>query len=235
VGGYVGAAWQSRDVNAWDPVAAGGALPAGTFYHPNANNADGGNFNYNLGGSPTGGGTVGCNWQGNWPIVLGAEADGGYMKVAASAVVPYSVFTGNDAKSETRIGRWDATLAGRAGLAWDRLLVYVKVGVGFANLHASYTDVCATAPCTPSTLIAHGTSRQPFWIGGAGLEYALTNEWSVKGEALVLGMYKLFSVCGPGGGAAAGTTFCGRYNIEGVHTLKIGANYHFNAPAVAKY
>lgn len=242
VGGYVGAAWQSRDVNAWDPVSIGGAIPAGTYYHPIANNDAQGNFNYNMGGSPTGGGTLGCNWQAfslpivSIPIVFGAEADGGYMKVAASGVVPYSFLTGSDTTSETHIGRWDATLAGRAGVVlWERLLLYGKGGVGLANIHASYKDTCATAPCSPSLLTAKGGTNEPFWVGGAGIEYAISNEWSIKGEAMVFGMFKLFSVCGPGGGAAAGSTFCGRWNVEGAHTVKLGANYHFNAPLVARY
>jgi outer membrane immunogenic protein len=57
----------------------------------------------------------------------------------------------------------------------------------------------------------------------------------VKGEFLVLGMYKAFAVCGAGAAAAAGSTFCGKDNIEGVHSFKVGVNYHFNTPIIAKY
>jgi uncharacterized protein YhfF len=35
----------------------------------------------------TGGGTLGCNWQGASPFVFGIEGEGGHMKVSASAVV----------------------------------------------------------------------------------------------------------------------------------------------------
>ena len=50
LGGYVGAAWQSRDVNAWDPQSTGGTIPAGTFYQPTTqrpgtNDFTNGNFN----------------------------------------------------------------------------------------------------------------------------------------------------------------------------------------------
>jgi hypothetical protein len=48
-------------------------------------------------------------------------------------------------------------------------------------------------------------------------------------------MYKTFAVCGAGAAAAAGSTFCGKDNIEGVHSFKVGVNYHFNTPIVAKY
>jgi hypothetical protein len=57
----------------------------------------------------------------------------------------------------------------------------------------------------------------------------------VKGEFLVLGMYKAFAVCGGGAAAAAGSTFCGKGNIDGVHSFKVGVNYHFNTPIMAKY
>lgn len=51
----------------------------------------------------------------------------------------------------------------------------------------------------------------------------------------MLGMYKTFAVCGAGAAAAAGSTFCGKDNIEGVHSFKVDVNYHFNTPIVAKY
>jgi outer membrane immunogenic protein len=66
LGGYVGGARQSRQVNAWDPTSTGGAFPAGTFYNPAANNlaadrVDVGEFNYDFRPAVIGGGTVGCN------------------------------------------------------------------------------------------------------------------------------------------------------------------------------
>ncbi len=237
LGGYVGGALESRQANAWDPRSTGGVFPAGTFYNTSAGlnpDNEGGNFNYDLHGSVTGGGTLGCNWQGASPLVFGIEGEAGYMKVSAAYPVPYSFPTGSDTSSSTTIGNWDAALTGRVGYAWDRVLVYLKSGVGFANINTSFIDACAAAPCSPALLTATGGSRQPFWVAGVGVEYAFNNDWSIKGEFLVLGMYKSFAVCGPGEAAAAGSTFCGKYNVEGAHTFKMGVNYHFNTPLVAK-
>jgi outer membrane immunogenic protein len=240
LGGYVGGARQSREVNAWDPISTGGVFPAGTFYNPTANNhpankVDVGEFNYDLGSSVIGGATLGCNWQGVSPLVFGIEGEGGYMRVSASAVAPYSFGTGSDTVASTRIGDWYAAVTGRFGYAWDRVLVYLKSGVGFSNINSSVIDACAAAPCTPGLLTATGSSKQPFWVAGAGVEYAFNNNWSVKGEFLVLGIYKTYAVCGPGAAAAAGSTFCGKHNIEGVHTFKAGVNYHFDTPILAKH
>jgi len=107
IGGYVGGAVQSRGVNAVDPSSTGGVFPVGTFYNaPNANAVNGGLFSYDLDSSVIGGGTLGCNWQGaGSPFVVGVEAEGGYMKLNGSVIVPYSVVgQGSDTTASTKIG-----------------------------------------------------------------------------------------------------------------------------------
>lgn len=231
LGGYAGGARQSRQVNAYDPVSTGGVFPAGTTYNPTANNAVGGEFNYDFGSGAIGGGTLGCNWQGASPFVFGIEGEGGYMKLSASGVSPYSFGTGSDTVASTEIGDWYAAVTGRIGAARDRVMVYLKGGVGFSNIRSSEIDGCTAAPCSPALLTATGGSSRPFWVAGAGVEYAINTNWSVKGEFLILGMYDKYAVCGSGAAAAAGSTFCGLHNVEGVRTFKLGLNYYFNTLA----
>ena len=237
IGGYVGGAVTNRSVNAVDPTSTGGVFPAGTFYNaPNASAANGGLFSYGLDSNVIGGGTLGCNWQGASPWVVGIEGEGGYMRLTGSTIVPYSVLgQGSDSIASTRIGDWYASITGRAGYAWDRVLVYAKGGVGFANVHSSFIDACTVAPCGPGLLTATGSSNQAFWVAGGGVEYAFNPAWSIKGEYLFLGLHKTYAVCGPGGGTAAGSTFCGNQSVDGIHTFKVGVNYHFSSPVVAKY
>lgn len=237
LGGYVGGATQSRDVHATDPISTGGTFPAGTFYNaPNATAANGGLFNYGVGSSVIGGGTLGCNWQGASPWVVGIEGEGGYMSLRGSAVDPYSVVAlGSDTVASTKIGDWYAAVTGRIGYAWDRVLVYGKGGVGFANISSSIIDSCNTGACGGGLLNTNGSSNQAFWVAGGGIEYAFNPNWSVKGEYLFLGIDKTYAVCGPGAATAAGSTFCSNHNIEGIHTFKLGVNYHFNSAVVAKY
>jgi len=238
IGGYVGGSVQSRGVNAVDPSSTGGVFPAGTFYNaPNASAVNGGLFSYDLDSSVIGGGTLGCNWQGaGSPFVVGVEAEGGYMKLNGSVIVPYSVVgQGSDTTASTKIGDWYASVAGRVGYAWDRVLVYGKGGVGFTDVKSSVIDACNTGACGGGLLTATGSSNKAFWVAGGGIEYAFNPAWSIKGEYLFLGIDKTYAVCGAGAGTAAGSTFCGNHNVEGIHTFKVGVNYHFNSPILARY
>jgi outer membrane immunogenic protein len=238
LGGYVGGATQSRAVNTADPTALpGGGIPAGSFYNaPTANAANLGLYSYDLDSSVIGGGTVGCNWQGASSFVIGVEGEGGYMKLKGSVIDPYSVpLFGGDTRDSTKIGDWYAALTGRVGFAWDRVLIYGKAGVGFANISSTVIDACNTGACGGALLTATGSSNNAFWVAGGGIEYAFSNNWSVKGEYLYLGIDKTYSVCGVGSNGAVSATFCSAHNIQGVHTGKFGVNYHFNSPVVARY
>lgn len=236
IGAYVGGATPNRDVNANDPQSTGGTFAAGSFYNsPFSNAANGGSFGYGLRSSVIGGGTLGCNWQFPSSVVVGVEAEGGYMRLTGSTVDPYSVVgLGSDTTASTHIGDWYASIAGRLGYAFDHWLVYAKGGVGFANVNSTIVDACNTGACGGGLLNASGSSKQAFWVAGGGLEYALNPAWSIKGEYLFLGLNTTYSVCGPGAATAAGSTFCGNHNVDGIHTFKLGVNYHFNTPIAAK-
>ena len=176
-------------------------MPAGTFYNSAANDSTGGNFNYNLGTDrPIGGATLGCNWQlPFWPMVVGFESEGGYLKLGSSGAIPYSSGTGWNTRSTTHVGDWYGSLSGRLGIAWDRLLFYFKGGVGFTNIAGAVTDNCSAAPCSASLLVATESSRQPFWVAGAGIEYAVPNTpWSIKGEAFILRYVQILRGLRPG-------------------------------------
>lgn len=242
LGGYVGGATQNRSVNATDPVAQpGGVFAPGTFYNtPNSNAANGGRFSYDLGSTVIGGGTLGCNWQGaGSPWVVGVEGEGGYMRLRGTAVDPFSlgpvVSYGGDTTATTRIGEAYGAITGRLGYAWDRVLVYGKAGAGFANVNSSFVDACTTGACGGGTLNAGRSSDRAFWVAGGGIEYAFDQNWSVKGEYLYLGLRENYAVCGPGGAAATGSTFCGTSSVDGIHTAKVGLNYRFNTPWLARY
>lgn len=237
VGGYIGGATADRNMRAVDPQSTGGTFPVGTYYNaPTANAANGGLYDYGLGSSVIGGGTLGCNWQAPSRWVVGVEAEGGYIHLTGSTIVPYSVPTqGSDSVDSSKFGDWYVALTGRAGYAWDRVLVYAKGGVGFANLKSSFIDACNTGACGGGLVNATGSANQAFWVAGGGVEYAFNANWSVKGEYLFLGINNTYSVCGAGAATAAGSTFCGNHNLDGVHTGKIGLNYHFGGPVVAKY
>ena len=69
----------------------------------------------------------------------------------------------------------------RAGWAFDRVLLYATGGVAFSHwsLNHTYSDTVDAVPVNITT----STTRTGWTVGG-GLEYALTNNWTVRGEYL---------------------------------------------------
>src|SRR5437763_1329985 len=81
-------------------------------------------------------------------------------------------------------------------------------GAGFTDLKSAVVDACGAAPCGPELLNATKSDTRAFWVAGGGIEWAFTGNWTVKSEYLFLGLNDSFGVCGAGGGAAVGSTFC---------------------------
>ncbi len=240
-GGYVGGAFNSERVRTTDPLS----VTAPPFFYNAAGGAtaaNGGIYSYDLDSSVIGGGTLGCNWQASGSaFVFGLEAEGGYMRLSRTVVDPFSaagppfVFFGGDTRSSTRVGDWDAVFAGRLGWASDRVLFYVKGGGGITDVRASVVDACNIAPCGPATLTAVGNANtRAFWVAGGGIEWAWTNQWSIKAEYLFLGLNETVNACGL---ASTGFIFCAPHKVDGIHTAKVGLNYHFNwgGPVTARY
>ena len=72
-----------------------------------------------------------------------------------------------------------ADLRARAGVAFDRFLPYITGGVVFADLNNSLVDYDF-----PFSLNRGSIATE--WTVGAGLEYAIDNHWSIKGEYLYM-------------------------------------------------
>ena len=111
--------------------------------------------NFNTSGGLAGG-TLGCNYQLLEGYVYGVENDLSWANLQGSGndVPPFIAGTTSTTK-ET----WLDTLRGRAGYAWDRLLVYGTAGVAFAGVTA---NVCGPAGLCGSEL---QTSN---WLGRRG-------------------------------------------------------------------
>lgn len=234
IGGFVGGAFADGDAVSSEPCSATACY--------NTTLAAAVDNRYRLRSSFIGGGTVGFNWQAPGSVwVFGLEGEGGYLSlrrtvldVNAPVVGGVQALNGFDT---TRIGDAYGVLAGRIGVAFDRVLLYGKGGVAFVSKHYDFTDTCTVAPCGPATLSLGRNTTQVTWAAGAGLEYAFTPNWSLKGEYLYLATRESFSVSGAVvGGPAAGTIVTVNHTDPGVHTAKIGLNYRFGGgPVVASY
>ena len=155
-----------------------------------------------------GGGQLGYNYQ-IGQFVIGAEAD------AAWADVKYEepLFAG----TLTLKNDYFITAAARLGYAFDRYLVYGKVGGAWTRDKWDGNDGLGGT-------VTSKTNRAG-WMLGAGVEYALWSNWSAKLEY----NYLRFGAISPtftttGGLAVAGT---GELKLN-THIVKAGLNYRFS-------
>lgn len=68
-----------------------------------------------------------------------------------------------------------ASVTGRVGYTWDRWMLYGKGGVGFVNDRYNLADAIGTYDFD-------GLENRLGWTAGAGVEWALWDDWSVKLE-----------------------------------------------------
>jgi outer membrane immunogenic protein len=131
-----------------------------------------------------GGGQLGYNWQAS-SFVFGVEADiMGLMGTGNRAlVVPWLIPTQQATLTDSASDRWMATFRARAGVAIDHVLIYATGGGAAANWSITHTYSDNFGAGTPLTTDQASTTRFG-WTAGGGIEWALTNNWSVRGEFL---------------------------------------------------
>lgn len=131
-----------------------------------------------------GGLQAGYNWQFDNNVVLGAEADVSFGSVKKNwdASHKNDPYYGTD-----KIGT-NGTVRARLGYAADRFLPFVTGGIAWANTKYSLGCNPASAPSGTTgcgKLFDDNNSKNVIgWTAGAGVEYAVTNNWTVKAEYL---------------------------------------------------
>jgi outer membrane immunogenic protein len=192
----------------WTGVYIGGHAGGG-FANSSWSDPFGGGSNAFSGSGFLGGAQVGANLQLN-RLVLGVEGDFTWTDLKGSGTDSIGDIIGTNTN-------WTSTVTGRIGAAFDRLLIYGKGGVVFAQDHSSFTDIFANSAST--------TFTRTGWIAGAGLEYGITRNWSVKVEYDYLGF---------GSQALNFTTpttalYTSSANLN-VQEIKAGVNFRFGGP-----
>lgn len=169
--------------------------------------------------SVLGGGTLGCNWQPTSWLVLGVEGEGGYLQLSGNGGQPFVTggFNTPNVNDAVKMGSAYGLVAGRVGVAFDRLLIYGKAGVAFYNASATVTD-----SANPALNATGSKSETPFAVGGGG-EYAIWDHWTGKAEYMYFDKGSDFNATGTVGAR----TFTFAQTPSSVHTFKIGINYKF--------
>jgi len=231
IGGNAGGSWQSLSNSLSVVNAPAGYLFTAAIPGVNASGTSGLNSS-----GFTGGGQIGCNYQsGN--IVWGLELDGESIHLNSSNGGRF-LYTTNGAPyflNESASANWMFTARPRVGWAFGHGLLYATGGL--AVTHLNFNQSFAEPPFTPTPEVAALSSTMAGWTVGAGIEYAITNNWTIKGEYLfaqfatngVVGTLVNGSGTGPGCVAAfsCGATFNNSLSTFNVQLARVGLNYKF--------
>lgn len=135
---------------------------------------------------PLGGAQIGYNWQMGNGFVLGAEADYAFSnirgKIGVAGTDGINTLSADIGSKLTQLG----TVRARVGYGWDRALFYVTGGWAYGRVESELN-----ASANGSSLInISKTVNQNGWTVGAGVEYAFTNNISLKTEYLYVDLGK---------------------------------------------
>jgi outer membrane immunogenic protein len=198
VGGNLGGAWAHRDVT--------------DTFNPGFNFSNGNNNGVFIAG-----GQVGGNYQFN-NFVVGLEGTFDWASNNNSGTTGIAV-PGVGVVQVTSNNTWVSTLAGRFGVAFDRVLVYGKGGGAWVG-NNSFTVTSAGASVTGSN--SNTTSG---WLVGAGVEWAFATNWTLKAEYDYIGLSGRSFTIPAGSPFLVGDTFTtGSNNIQ---MATVGVNFLF--------
>ncbi|MCK1384947.1 outer membrane protein [Bradyrhizobium sp. 21] len=213
IGGHVGAGWGTTE-STLTAINPGGAIPGG---FPIAQNSRSGFL---------GGGQLGYNYQSGW-VVFGVQGDIAGMDVKGTTPCLGGIASCT-AKSD-----WLGTVTGRlGGVVGDRTLVYVKGGAAW--LHTDHTLGITAGFGGPGVASISSSSTAFGWLLGLGAEYAFDHNWSafIEYDYMDFDKKNIALDFSPFAGVPATA------NVDIKHKLsvaKIGLNYKFGGPVVAKY
>ncbi len=179
-----------------------------------------------------GGGHVGYNWQSSyWVVGLEGDFEGSSYSGSGSGagtagglgllpILPTSAFSNYTTRIPVQ-----GSVRGRIGVAWDRALFYVTGGAEFANIQDTYTSAVG---------FDSFSSIRAGWTLGAGVEYAIDPNWSIRAEYRYtdFGRYNdFFTNSNPG--------FFTTLHVTD-NAVRVGFSYKFDlapppGPVVAKY
>lgn len=149
-----------------------------------------------------GGVQAGYNVQ-NGAWVFGGEADLSYADIDGDTPCPSPTYSCN-----SDIG-WLGSVRGRAGYAFDNVLLYGTAGLGLGSVRIE-TELGGVTAGERKTRVG--------WTAGAGAEMAFSDAWSVKGEYLYYDLGRSTYTVDSGLEVSARTR---------VHTFKVGVNFHW--------
>jgi len=190
VGGNIGGAWATKD---WTNQTVGAGVIGAPISTQN----------------PSGvlaGGQFGCNYQ-TGSLLFGIQGDAGWSNASGNAADQLTPGLTDRSKVKSL-----ASITGRVGYAWDRVLGYVKGGGAWARDEYSVLSAAGV-------VLSSVSETRSGWTLGVGIEYAFLPNWSTFAEY----DYYDFGTRNlefPGGGGTAAIR-------QKINVAKAGINYKF--------
>ena len=153
----------------------------------------------------TGGGQIGYNYQ-MGHFVVGVEADFNYVDLSRTKTSLSGVVT------EDISGNFIGTVRPRVGVAFGPALLYATGGLAYGSVDATI------AGNTANTLIASNTGMRVGWAAGAGTEYALNRNLSLRLEYLHTDL---------GGADLSGANTYAWHDHLTDNVVRLGVNFRF--------
>jgi outer membrane immunogenic protein len=169
---------------------------------------------------------AGCNYQIAPSWAVGVEGDISWTNKNGSA---FDLGAGGvPTFRSTTQENWIATFRGRIGPTWDRLWLYGTAGGAVADVQATLNTNIVGFPIFQETVTHWG------WTAGVGLEYAITNNWTVKGEYLYVRLQNEAFRFGNNPQIIQINAQRSGVNLDN-NIVRVGLNYKFGGPVVARY
>jgi outer membrane immunogenic protein len=169
------------------------------------------------------GGQIGFNWQAGW-AVFGAEIDAQWSGQTGSFATSCSTLfaAGCSATDKVRLKSL-LTGRGRFGVAFDWIMPYVTAGAALASVS---DDLVVSVGGVTGPFDSNRASRLG-WTAGAGVDFALTSNWSARLEYLYVNVDGINGDQGTRIPNVLGVGFLNKNTDIHDNIVRVGLNYRF--------
>ena len=182
-----------------------------------------------------GGAHIGYNQQfAQWVIGVEGSVDG--TSLSKTVAAPLNGFGSAYTVAVTSQSSLQGSIRARVGIGWEPILLYGTGGVAFAGIQNDFVDTAGTFTGVPGSTASFSNTRVG-WTAGGGLEYALTNNWTLRAEYRFsqFGNHSFYPFSAA---IFPGLTFNAQQHFT-ESQAQVGFSYKFDswlpAPVVAKY
>jgi outer membrane immunogenic protein len=179
-----------------------------------------------------GGGQIGYNWQSaQWVWGLEADIQGSAIKNNSTVLFAPAGVVGSTTTTSDNLN-WFGTARLRAGvLASPNLLLYGTGGLAYG--HVGENVAIVGNPAASALFVGSGSQTRLGWSAGAGAEWMVTNNISLKAEYLFVDLGRTSVTTTDPLGVFPGAFFAYNFKSE-FNMVRAGVDWHFGGLAVAK-